>query len=260
MSFLIDTIFYSEKRYSLLCLLYDKDELDIDDINNYLNESSVSILPQIKKLIENNIIENIDGKYKLTSIGRLISKKIKNYIKKIKLFEKNTDFWSNVDFSKMPSCFINNIGYLDPIYILDLNINSNNEESLLEKILKFTNDLILIINNNYDIYYNILEYRLKNNLYTKLFSTKNTIDNILKKINTLNVKTNINFEYYLIPPEINIFEVILTSDILILFIKKIKEDLNTISFILSCNPKILVVGMKIVYYYEKKSKKMSNDE
>ena len=160
----------------------------------------------------------------------------------------------------MPSCFINNIGYLDPIYILHLNINSNNEESLLEKILKFTNNLILIINNNYDIYYNILEYRLKNNLYTKLFSTKNTIDSILKKINTLNMKANINFEYYLIPPEINIFEVILTSDILILFIKKIKEDLNTMSFILSCNPKILVVGMKIVHYYEKKSKKMSNDE
>lgn len=260
MSFLIDTIFYSEKRYSLLCLLYDNDELDIDDINNYLNETSVSILPQIKKLIESNIIENIDGKYKLTSIGRLISKKIKNYIKKIKLFEKNTDFWSNVDFNKMPSCFINNIGYLDPIYILNLNINSNKEESLLEKILKYTNNLILIISSNYDIYYNVLEYRLRNNLHTKLFTTRYIIDRVLKKINTLNLKININFEYYLIPIEINIFDIILTSDVLILFIKKIKEDLNTVSFILSCNPKILMIGMKIVRYYEKKSEKMSNNE
>ena len=83
---------------------------------------------------------------------------------------------------------------------------------------------------------------------------------VLKKINTLNLKININFEYYLIPIEINIFDIILTSDVLILFIKKIKEDLNTVSFILSCNPKILMIGMKIVRYYEKKSEKMSNNE
>ena len=257
---LMDTIFYSKKRYSLLCLLYNNNELDIDDINNYLNETSVSILPQIKKLIECNLIENNSGKYKLTPIGKLISKKVKQYIKKIELFEKNIDFWSNINFSGVPTFITDNIGNLDSIYILNINLNSNNE-SILEKTLKYVNHLTMIINNNYEMYYNILKYRIKNDLYTKLITTELIMDILLKKINKLDLKNVKNLKYNKILSCSNTFEIIVTSDILILSFKNTKRDLDTVSFIISCNANSLKLGNEIINYFErKKEQKMSNNE
>lgn len=52
---------------------------------------------------------------------------------------------------------------------------------------------------------------------------------------------------------INIFEVILAKDVLLLSFKKIKENFDIITYIISCDPLSLNFGKEILDYFENQS-------
>ena len=58
-SSLIDLVFRSDKRKNLLILL-DSGSKNIDEIRDELDVTATSILPQIKKLIDNDLIVQED--------------------------------------------------------------------------------------------------------------------------------------------------------------------------------------------------------
>ena len=75
-SSLIDLVFRSDKRKNLLMFL-DSGSKNIDEIRDELDVTATSILPQIKKLIDNDLIVQEDRMYKLTVLGEFITKKDK---------------------------------------------------------------------------------------------------------------------------------------------------------------------------------------
>lgn len=92
-SSLITILLSSEKRTDLLLLLKEKPRT-IEEINAELNTNSVAILPQLKKLKENELVVQENRVYDLSLLGRIIVRKMEPLVKTFRLLEDNYDYWS----------------------------------------------------------------------------------------------------------------------------------------------------------------------
>ena len=90
-SSLIDLVFRSDKRKGLLMYL-NSGPKNIDEIRDELDVTATSILPQIKKLIDNDLIMQEDRMYKLTVLGEFITRKVKPLVSALEVVEKNNRY------------------------------------------------------------------------------------------------------------------------------------------------------------------------
>ena len=124
MNSLIETVFFSEKRKAVLILLFEKGPLPIEKIKSKLNETSVSILPQIKVLIDNNLVIQNDGIYMLTDLGETITEKVSPFVKNLQVIGKNPKFWSEHDTSEIPEHLFNRIREITDFEIIKIDLRS----------------------------------------------------------------------------------------------------------------------------------------
>ncbi|MDY0267133.1 MAG: winged helix-turn-helix domain-containing protein [Methanimicrococcus sp.] len=124
MNSLIETVFFSEKRKAVLILLFEKGALSIDTIKSELDETSVSILPQIKVLIDNQLIVQNEGLYQLTHLGETITKKVSPFVKNLQVFSVNPKFWSEHDISEIPPDLLNRIDEIGKFEIIEIDLRT----------------------------------------------------------------------------------------------------------------------------------------
>ena len=124
MNSLIETVFLSEKRKAVLILLFEKGPLPIEKIKSKLNETSVSILPQIKVLVDNNLVIQNDGVYELTILGEAVTEKVAPFVKNLHVFSKNPKFWSEHDTSEIPENLFNRIREIGDFEIIEIDLRS----------------------------------------------------------------------------------------------------------------------------------------
>jgi predicted transcriptional regulator len=127
-SSLIDLVFRSDKRKNLLLLL-DSGSKNIDEIRNALDVTSTSILPQIKKLIDHDLIVQEDRMYKLTVLGEFIIKKIKPLISALDVIEKNNSYWTGHDLNAVPRYLLERISELGDCIFIEPDLNHIYEPS-----------------------------------------------------------------------------------------------------------------------------------
>ncbi|OJH50325.1 helix-turn-helix transcriptional regulator [Methanohalophilus portucalensis] len=109
---LIDITCFSEKRKRLLLLLMEGKK-DIDEIKEVLDETSPSILPQIKILKENGLIVQENGTYSLTRIGMLLVHMLQEVFQTFDVLEDHFDYFNEHDLTPIPKELLNNIGELN---------------------------------------------------------------------------------------------------------------------------------------------------
>ncbi len=80
MSKLINTITFSKKRENLLLFLIDGPKT-LEDIRNSLNVTSSGMIPQIRKLEEQHLVQQQGKKYLLTDTGMVIAEVFTSFIK-----------------------------------------------------------------------------------------------------------------------------------------------------------------------------------
>ncbi|MCQ1536995.1 winged helix-turn-helix domain-containing protein [Methanosarcina sp. KYL-1] len=120
---LIDLAFLSEKRTNVLLLLEEGPKTG-DEIKTALNVSSTSIMPQIKKLKEGNLIlQGEDSKYRLSEMGEIVVEKMGPLLNTVRVFEENYDYWINHDFSGIPEHLLNRIDELGNYFLLEPDLN-----------------------------------------------------------------------------------------------------------------------------------------
>ena len=124
MNSLIETVFFSEKRKAVLILLFEKGPLPIETIKAELDETSVSILPQIKVLIDNNLIVQNDGIYQLTHLGETIAEKVSPFIKNLQVLSGNPKFWSEHDTSEIPEKLFSRIQEIGDFEIVEIDLRT----------------------------------------------------------------------------------------------------------------------------------------
>jgi predicted transcriptional regulator len=118
-SLIVDTVLMSEKRKNVLMLLYFKGMKNIDEIKSTLNVSSSALMPQIKKLLEWDLVNQENDTYKLSDMGTLIVQKMQELLNVSILFENNHDFWKDKDLSVIPDHMLQRIGELGQCSLLE---------------------------------------------------------------------------------------------------------------------------------------------
>ena len=124
---LLDLILFSEKRKDFLLLLKEGPK-DIEEALEKLQVPRTALLPQIKKLKEENLVIQEEGVYRLSVIGEVIVEKMQPLLKTLEIFEKNEDFWEDRKISPIP-------------HSLMKRINELGDYSLIEPDLSHTFDL-----------------------------------------------------------------------------------------------------------------------
>jgi predicted transcriptional regulator len=127
-SSLIDLVFRSDKRKSLLMFLNGGPK-NIDEIRNELDVTATSILPQIKKLIDNDLIVQEDRMYRLTVLGEYITRKVKPLVSALEVVEKNNRYWTGHDLNPIPQHLLERISELVNCVVVEPDLNHIYEPS-----------------------------------------------------------------------------------------------------------------------------------
>jgi len=98
---LTDLVFLSDKRKKLLLYLKDKPR-SMSEIQEYLSSDPVSILPQIKKLKEGNLIVQKGHNYELSLMGLVIADQMPPFLDTLGVLEENFDYWTKRNLEGIP--------------------------------------------------------------------------------------------------------------------------------------------------------------
>lgn len=108
---LLDLILFSEKRKDFLLLLKEGPK-DIEEILEKLQVPRTALLPQIKKLREENLVIHEEGIYRLSEIGEIVVEKMQPLVETLSVFEKNEEFWAYRKLAPIPPHLVNRINEL----------------------------------------------------------------------------------------------------------------------------------------------------
>ena len=115
---LLDLILFSEKRKDFLMLLKEGPK-NIEEILEKLQESRTALLPQIKKLKEDNLVIHEGEIYRLSSIGEIIAEKMQPLLDTLEVFEKDPHFWADRKLAPIPADLKKRISDLGDYHLIE---------------------------------------------------------------------------------------------------------------------------------------------
>jgi predicted transcriptional regulator len=120
-SSLSDTIWLSEKRKRLLLLLMEGPR-NIDQIKKSLNVTSKAMMPQIRILMDNDLILEDNRVYHLSEIGGIVVENMIPLLNTLEVIEENPEYWATRDLSHIPPELTRNIGELGDCMVIEPDI------------------------------------------------------------------------------------------------------------------------------------------
>lgn len=115
---LLDLILFSEKRKDFLMLLKEGPK-NIEEILEKLQESRTALLPQIKKLKEDNLVIHEGEVYRLSSIGEIIAGKMQPLLDTLEVFERDPHFWADRRLAPIPTNLKKRISELKDCHLIE---------------------------------------------------------------------------------------------------------------------------------------------
>lgn len=115
---LLDLVLFSEKRKAFLMLLREGPK-NTQEILDRLQVPRTALLPQIKKLKEQNLVIHEEGVYSLSLIGEIIIEKMKPLLDTLDVFEKNEEFWADRKLTPIPPSLIKRISELGDYRLIE---------------------------------------------------------------------------------------------------------------------------------------------
>ncbi|WP_342304565.1 winged helix-turn-helix domain-containing protein [Methanolobus sp. ZRKC5] len=110
-SSLLDTLFLSEKRKELLLFLKDGTK-NSEDIKAAFDFPWKSMIPQIKRLVEWDLIIYNKGSCTLTTMGEIVVENMEHFMRTLKIHEEHRNYWLEHDLSPIPKELLYRIGEL----------------------------------------------------------------------------------------------------------------------------------------------------
>lgn len=110
-SSLIDTLFLSEKRKDLLLFLYDGTKSS-DEIKEAFDFPWKSMIPQINKLVEWDLITYNKGSCSLSTMGKVVVGNMEQFLMTLEAHEKYRSYWLKHDLKPIPEKLLFRIGEL----------------------------------------------------------------------------------------------------------------------------------------------------
>lgn len=130
MNELLNIISASDKRRNLLILLNNGPQ-EWDDIKRILKVTSTGMLPQIKILEEEHLIERDGRKFFLSPIGKVLTTQMMPLVRTMDVLDKNRKFWQEHDLGVLPPEILLDIGDLGNYEVIassDVEIYESHED------------------------------------------------------------------------------------------------------------------------------------
>jgi predicted transcriptional regulator len=118
MADLLNITILSEKRRNLLILL-SHGPRTWDEIKTELNVTATGMLPQIKILEEEHLLEREGKKYALSPMGKVIVSHMKPFVRTANVFSRHKKFWQEHAIGELPQEILADIGDLGNYYIIE---------------------------------------------------------------------------------------------------------------------------------------------
>lgn len=83
-------------------MLLNERDRSADEIKNLLDETSSSIMPQIRILEENDLVVQENGNYRLSEVAHVIINNMKPFVDSIRLFDQYPEYWTKHDIRRLP--------------------------------------------------------------------------------------------------------------------------------------------------------------
>lgn len=255
---LVSTVFLSEKRKNTLLILING-PATIEEIKESLTGTTSAIMAQIKILFEHGLIEQNDGKYKLTYVGQILMKKIHPLISTLDVLEENKNYWVNRDLSSVPDSLLDRIGEVGKVIIHDPD---------LSHLFEPPKELLLSLEKtkNVSTLYSYFCPSCPNN-YSKLAKKEVNFEMILTKSVYDRLKEEYTEQYNAMMTSKNSNLFICDDDIIKLGALSITDDLVNIAFfnkqgmfdhkkVISFNESARIWGMDLFLYFKEMSYKV----
>jgi predicted transcriptional regulator len=111
METLSEAIWFSEKRKELMFLLLEGPKTS-EEIESKMGVSWRSMMLPVKELKEMDLLLHEDSKYRLSSIGRLVTENAKPISDIMDVLDRNTDYWANRNLKMIPQVLRKRLGEL----------------------------------------------------------------------------------------------------------------------------------------------------
>ncbi|MDI6876244.1 MAG: winged helix-turn-helix domain-containing protein [Methanomicrobiales archaeon] len=133
---LLQIVTSSEKRKGLLLLLRSGPKT-WEEIKTSLAVTATGMLPQIKILAENHLVQQDGKRYRLTDRGEIVAAHLEPLIKTLNVLERLGAFWNEHDHSAIPPRLLARIGELGDIKIVE-----GNPEEIYEPHREFLDNIL----------------------------------------------------------------------------------------------------------------------
>ncbi len=133
---LIDTMFMSEKRKNMLLLLRNG-PLSMDEILDILDVSRHAMLPQVKILVENELVIKERDECRLSRIGEVVVEDMVPLLGTLTVLEESFQYWIEHDLSPIPPHLLKRIRELGYCKVVEPDLNDMFElnRELIDKSL-----------------------------------------------------------------------------------------------------------------------------
>jgi predicted transcriptional regulator len=258
MNELLNVISASDKRRNLLILLNSGPQ-EWDDIKRILNVTSTGMLPQIKILEEEHLIERNGRIFFLTPIGKVLTTHMEPLIKTMDVLDKNRKFWGEHNLSVLPPEILFQIAELGNYQIAEnsdveiFDVNTFLKNISTSKVLK---GISHTVHPKYPSFFLTLA---KKGVDTSLILTPGVYEVIREKYrNLLEEWLECKNAHLYVPSEDIKFSFVVTDTYFSISLFYTSGVFDSKNDVVSFDPSARNWGERIFSYYQKQSKKIES--
>jgi predicted transcriptional regulator len=259
MNELLNVISASDKRRNLLILLNSSGPQEWDDVKRILNVTSTGMLPQIKILEEEHLIERDGRRFSLTPMGKVLTTHMEPLIKTMEIFDKNRKFWGEHNIGVLPLEILLHIGELGNYQIVEnpdveiFDVNTFLKNISTSKVLK---GISHTVHPRYPSFFLSLA---KKGVETSLILTPGVYQVIKEKYrNLLEEWLECKNAHLYVPPDDIKFSFVVTDTYFSISLFYTSGVFDSKNDVVSFDPSAQKWGERIFSYYQKQSKKIES--
>jgi predicted transcriptional regulator len=251
---LLDVIFASDKRKSVLMLLKDGPQ-EMEHLLKFLDTDRQSLLPQIRVLEDHHLVDYSKGICELTTVGKLIVDEMSCLVNTVEVFDVDIEYWGTHNLDFIPIHLLKRINELGKCNIINPPVTELYEmNNNFYEVSKKSKSLCGVTTFFYPHFPEIFSELVSNNVNVRFIISKYLLDKLRKEnyANFKNLANNKLFSFFIYSKEMDFMSFSYNDYYTKLRLKKSDGDFNN-KYILCSNPDALKWGKELFHHYLKDS-------
>jgi len=204
----VQAIYRSRLQAQMLLSLYDEDNNTLAKLREVTGSTSQALLPKIRILESNKLIESVEHEYRLTPLGKIVASRVADSVMTMGTVLEHKEFWKSHYMEAIPQPLLESIGSLyDSKIVSDTNVEIFNVYHHFLDMIKKADHIYGITAIMSSGHADILGERIQEGIPVKLIVTKSVIEELrqqpyIEQIHQLQKLPN--FQVFMVDNDINL--------------------------------------------------------